>query len=214
MLTNISVGYQNDELIGEQLFPAVRADKQSDKYYVLEKVGFTPLDDIAAPNANTPEVPPMTLSRDTYYAEEHRLKGWVSIDEIQNADNPLDPLVDTAEQVTDTILLNKENAIQSMARTIANYATGLSTTLVGTAQWNDYTNSTPITNLKTARVAIHLSIFKMPTICILGYDVATTLEDHPDFLDSLKAQPTVQINNLATIGQIVGIPRLVRAGAG
>lgn len=214
MLTGISVGYSNDELVGDQLFPSVSVAKQSDKYYVLEKVGFTPLQDTRAANAVTPEVPPMTLSRDTYYAEEHALKGWVSIDEIQNADNPVAPLVDTTEQVSDTILLNREDAIQTLVRATANYASGHSTTLSGTGQWNDYTNSTPIVDLKAARDQIHLATFKMPTKAILGYDVATKLEDHPDFLDRIKAQPTAQINNLATIGQIVGIPQLVRAGAG
>jgi hypothetical protein len=214
MLTQISVGYDNDALVGDMLFPAVQVDKQSDKYYVLEKVGFTPLQDTAAPNSATPEVPPMTLSRDSYYAEEHRLKGWVSIDEIQNADNPMDPLADTTEQVTDTILLNREDAIQTLARTAANYASGFSTTLSGTSQWSDYTNSTPIVDLKAARDAIHLGIFKFPTLSILGYEVATKLEDHPDFLDRIKANPNVQVNTLDTIGQVVGIPRLIRAGAG
>lgn len=214
MLTGISVGYVNDELVGDQLFPAVNVQKQSDKYYVLEKVGFTPLTDTRAPNAATQEVPPMTLSRDTYFAEEHSLKGWVSIDEIQNADNPADPLIDTTEQVSDTILLNRENAIQAMVRATANYASGHSVTLTGGQQWSDYTNSAPISDLKAARDQIHLATFKMPTKAILGYDVATKLEDHPDFLDRLKAQPTVQINNLATIGQVVGIPQLIRAGAG
>ncbi len=212
MLTQVSVGYTNEEFVGDNLFPAVNVGKESDKYYVQEKVGFTPFDDIRADNATTKELPPMSLSRDSYFAEEHALKDWVGVNEIDNADAPLNPLTDAAERVSDTILLNREVALASLATTTGNYATGHTTTLAGADQWNNYTTSDPIDDLKVARDQVHISILRLPTVCLLGYEVATKLEDHPKFLDRVKTSP-LAMTTLGMIGDLVNIPKFVRGGA-
>ena len=215
VLTNISVAYRNEDFIGDLLFPAVTVGDQSGKYNVLERTGTKTLADLRGPKGNTNEIPPMGLSRDEYFANEHSLKDWVSDEEVQAADAPMQPLGEAAERVSDTILLNRENAIQAMARTAANYATNHTVTLSGTAQWNDYANSDPIGDLKTAVNQIQGAIQRYPTIAAVGYAVAIELEDHPDFLDRIKAQPSPQMigRDLALIAQIVGLPRLVRAAA-
>ena len=214
VLTQISVDYTNNGLVGDQLFPTVGVDKQSDRYLVQNKDGFTVLDDIRGPGANTNEMPPMTLSRDSYFAEEHALKDWVAVEESDNADPGIDAMGRAAARVTNTILLNREDAIQTFARTTANYAAGHSTTLSGTTQWNDYTTpSQPISDLKVARDAIFADIFQTPNIAILGYDVATKLEDHPAYLNRMKTTPLASNNGLDAVGELAGIPRLIRAGA-
>lgn len=213
VLTNISVDYRNNALVGDSLFPTVNVDKQSDKWLVMPKDGFTVMDDIRTPGAHTNELPPMVFSRDSYFAEEHALKDWVVNEEEENKDPGLAPLARSARRVSDTILLNREDAIQTLTRTIGNYATGHSTTLVGTAQWSDYTNSNPLTDLKVARDAIFIDIFRTPNIAILGYEVAAKLEDHPKYLDRMKTTALANNNALDAVGQLAGIPRLVRAGA-
>lgn len=213
VLTNISVRYNNRELVGENLFPAVTVEKQSDKYNVFDKTGFTVMDDIRGPGAHTNEMPPMGLSRDSYFAEEHALKDWVPIEEGANTDPGFAPLADAAQRVTDTILINREDAMQTLSRATANYASTNTATLSGTAQWNDYTNSVPVTNLKTARDAIYLGTGRTPNIAILGYEVATILEDHPKYLDRMKTTPLATNNGLDAVGQLAGIPTLIRGAA-
>jgi hypothetical protein len=213
VLTNISVRYNNRELVGEQLFPAVSVEKQSNKYNVYDKTGFTVLDDLRAPGAHTNEMPPMSLSRDSYFAEEHALKDWVPIEEDSNADPGFSPLSDAAERVTNTILINREDAMQTMVRTAANYLAANTTTLSGTAQWNDYTNSQPVSDLKVGRDAIYIQTGFTPNIAILGYDVATKLEDHPRYLDRMKTTQLANNNALDAVGTLAGIPRLVRGAA-
>lgn len=215
VLTNISVAYENNELVGDSLFPTVGVDKQSDKYLVEDKDGFTVMNDIRGPGAHTNELPPMILSRDSYYAEEHALKDWVNVEETENADPGIDSMGRSARRVSNTILINRENAIQTMVRTASNYATGHTVTLSGTSQWSDYTTlpSNPIADLKTARDAIYLDTFHMPNIAVLGYQVAAALEDHPAYLNRMKTTPLANNNALEAIGTLAGIPRLVRAGA-
>lgn len=213
VLTQISVGYTNDNFVGDQLFPSVSVEKQSDKYVVYDRVGFTVMDDIRGPGGATNELPPFSLSRDSYYAEEHALKDWIPIEESANADPGLDTMGDATERVTNTILINREDTIQTMARTAANYATANTVTLSGTAQWNDYTNSVPITDLKAGRDQIHAQTFMFPNVAVIGYDVATKLEDHPAFLNRMKTTALASNNSLDAIGTLIGIPKLLRAGA-
>jgi len=211
MLTNISVGYENNDFISEILFPSVPVNKQSDKYFVHEKTGFTPLDDIRAPKTQANEIPPRTLSRDSYYAEEHALVDLVSPQEIANADAGLEPLMESTEEVTATILLNRENAAQTLARTAANYDTGHTVTLAGTDQWSDPA-STPIADLKAARDQIHSAIYRKPNVAAMGYQVFTQLEDHADFIERIKYSQR-GITTAEIVAAVVDIPRIVVAGA-
>lgn len=214
VLTRISVGYSNPEFFGDRLFPSVSVPKQSDKYLVLDRnEARTVLDDIRGPKSQTKEMPPMGLARDTYFAEEHALKDWVAVEEQANSDPGFDVLARAARRVTDTILLNREDLIQTMVRLTTNYATGHTVTLAGGNQWSDYVNSNPITNLKTARDQIFFSTFKYPNIALLGYEVAAMLEDHPDFLDRMKTTPLASNNTLDAVGLLTGIPTLVRGSA-
>jgi len=214
VLTNISVGYSDPNFVGDILFPEVSVDQQSNKYNVFDKnAARSVYDDIRGPKAMTNEILPWTLSRDTNFAVEHALKGWVAVEEVGNQDPTIDSLAMEVRRVTGTILLNRENQIQTKARTTGNYASGLSTTLSGTSQWSDYTNSNPISDLKAARDAVFLSVFNTPNVAILGYEVATKLEDHPAFLNRMKTTPLADNQSLSAVGTLVGIPRLIRANA-
>lgn len=215
VLTNISVGYANPTFVGEALFPRVNVDFETGKYMVYDKnEARTVFDDLRAPAANTREIPPMTLARDAYRAEDHALKEWVPVEiNAPGADPGVNAMARAIRRVTNSILLVRENLIQTMARTTTNYATGHTVTLAGTTQWSDYVNSVPVTNLKTARDAIFLdTVGFTPNIAILGYEVATILEDHPKYLDRMKTTPLASNNALDAVGQLSGIPRLVRAG--
>lgn len=207
VLTGFSVGYANDDFVGAQLMPTVTVPARSAKYNVFEAVGFTVMNDIRAPKAKANEVPPITYSRDTYYAEEHALVDFVAQEEIDENDGSVQPLVDSTERLSDTILLNKESLITSMATTTANYASGNSTTLVGTAQWNDWVNSNPIGDFKIARDVIHLKTRKFPNTAVIGYDVATQLEDHTKIVDRFK-YVEAGMTTFDMVARLIGSPGL------
>src|SRR4051812_33386882 len=111
MLTNISAGWDNPQaFVASSLFPAVRVGKDSDKYYVYNRDTWgRVMDDIRTPGSEANELPPMTLSRDTYFIEEHALEDVVPDEELENADTPLSPSQDATERLTNTILLNRES---------------------------------------------------------------------------------------------------------
>jgi hypothetical protein len=213
VLTNISVAWPNEGLVGENLFPSITVMKQSDKYYIFGREAWKPEDDVRAPGTVANEIPGIQVSLDTYYANEHALQIPVTDEERKNVDSPLAPDRDATELVTSKIMLGREVAIKNLATTVANYASTNTVTLSGTGQWNDYTNSDPIANMRAAKAAIHARMFVEPNVAVIPYQVMTTLEDHPDFIERIKYSER-GIVTAELIAAIVGVQRIIVPGVG
>lgn len=213
VLTQISLGWPNNGLVGEALFPSIKVAKQSDKYYVTGREGWLPEDDLRAPGTVANEIQGMQVSLDTYFAQEHALQIPVTDEERRNVDSPLSPDRDGTELVTSKIMLGRERRIQTLATTAGNYGTGLTVTLSGTSQWNDYANSDPIANLRTGKSAVHARIFIEPNTGVIPYQVMTVLEDHPDFLERIKYSERA-IFSVELLASILGLQRVIVPGVG
>jgi len=215
ILTQISVAWPNNGLVGDALLPSVAVKKQSDKYYIFGREGWLPEDDNRAPGTVANEIIGYTLSTDTYYAREHSLQIPVTDEERENVDSPLAPDRDATELVTSKIMLGREVAIKTLVTTTANYASGLSTTLSGTAQWNsaNYATSDPISDMRTGKVAVHAKIFSEPNTLIVPYQVMAALEDHPDFLERIKYSERA-IFSPELLGAVLGFSKVIVPGVG
>jgi hypothetical protein len=215
ILTNISVAWPNAGMAGPVLFPAVPVVRQSDKYYIFghEAWGLEPGGDYRAPGTVANEIPGLNVSLDTYFAQEHALQIPVTDEERENIDNGLQPDRDGTELVTSKVLLAREIAMASLATTAANYASGYSTTLSGTAQWDQYGTSTPISDFKTGIRKIHSGLFLEPNVAVIPYRVMSLLEDHPTFITRIQySMPGVLNEQL--IASMLGIQRIVVPGVG
>jgi hypothetical protein len=215
VLSNISVAYPNEGMVGDVLFPTVNVRKQSDKYYLFgrEGWGLDPGTDLRAPGTEATEIPGLAVSTDTYWAQEHSLQIAITDEERENVDSPLAPDRDGTELVTGKVLLAREIAIKTMVTTTSNYAAGYSTTLSGTTQWSDYVNSNPISDFKVARDTIHAGLFIVPNLAIIPYQVMSKLEDHPDFIERIKYVQRGVLNQ-EIIASLLGVPRIIVPGMG
>src|ERR1041384_6474805 len=140
VLSQLSIGFPNNGYVGEQLFPSIPVRKQSDKYYVFagrEGWGLPIGGDLPAPGAVTNQSPGIAVSLDSYFAREHALQIAVTDEERENADAPLSPDRDGTDLITSQVMLQREITMKTLATTAANYPAALTTTLSGTAQWND-----------------------------------------------------------------------------
>ncbi len=213
VLTNISLGYPNNGLVGDVLFPVVRVRKQSDLFYEFGREAWLPEDDFRAPATPAIEIPGLTVSTNPYFATEKALSIPVADEERENADSPLDPDRDGTELITNKLMLRREQRIQTLAQTAANYNASHTTTLSGTDQWDDYANSDPIGDVKTGIRQIHSALFMEPNLGVFPYEVMTQLEDHPDFIERIKySQLGVLTADL--IAALFGLPRIVVPGVG
>jgi hypothetical protein len=214
VLTNISLAWPNNGMVGENLFPTVTVRKQSDKYRVFGREAWVPENgDYRAPGTEANEIPGLKLSLEPYYAQEHSLQIAVTDEERENSDSPLSPDRDGTELVTAKILLGREVAMHAMVTNTANFASGLSTTLSGTAQWDDYTNSDPIGDIKTGNRAVHAKVFFEPNTAVIPYQVMSVLEDHPDIIERIKySQRAVLTQDI--VASVLGLQRVIVPGMG
>jgi hypothetical protein len=186
VLTNISVAWPNEGLVGSVLFPPVPIQKQSDRYYIFGRESWSPHDDLRAPGTIANEIPGLKLSTDTYYAQEHSLQIPVTDEERLNVDSPMAPDRDATELVTSKVMLGREIAQKTMVTTTTNYASGNTVTLSGTTQFSDYANSDPIGVFRTGMQAVHAKAFLEPNVAVIPYQVWQIMQDHPDFIERIK----------------------------
>jgi hypothetical protein len=214
VLTNISLGFPNNGLIGSELFPTVTVRKQSDKYFVFGREAWLPeTSDYRAPGTEANEIPGLKVSLDTYYAQEHSLQIAVTDEERENSDSPLSPDRDGTELVTSKILLGRELAIKNFVTDTTRYAAGLSITLSGTSQWSDYTNSDPIATIRTAVRAIHAKVFFEPNLAVIPYQVMSVLQDHPKIIERIKYSERAVLTP-EIIAAVLGLTRVIVPGVG
>jgi hypothetical protein len=212
VLTQISVDWPNSGLVGQALFPTVTVRKQSDKYYVFGREAWVAeTSDYRAPGTEANEIPGFKVSLDTYYAQEHALQMAVTDEERENSDNAFSPDRDATELLTSKIWLGRELAMKNMVTNTANYAAGLSTTLSGTAQWNDYVNSNPIGDFRTGQRAVHSKVFMEPNLAVIPYQVMSQLEDHPDIIERIKYSERAVLTP-EIVSSVLGVQRVIVPG--
>lgn len=216
ILTNISVGWSNPELVAERLFPPVVVRKQSDKYYTFGREAWMPESgDYRAPGTEANEIPGLGVSTDTYYAQEHSLQIAVTDEERENVDSPMAPDRDGTELVTNKILLGRELAMKTLVSDNTQYASDMTVTLSGAAQWNfaNYATSDPIMDIRKGVRAMHSHIFREPNVLVIPYSVMSELEDHPDFIDRIKYSERA-ILTPELIGTVLGFTNIIIPGTG
>jgi len=187
-LTNISIGYKNEQYIADQIFKEVPVDKQSNKYYAYGMERFRQHDTHRAPGTEANEIS-WTLSDDSYFAEGHALRHPIADEEQQNADEVFNLEADGTELVTDGVLLDKEIDAANKILDTKNYHKDLQITLGATdapVKWSDYKNSDPILDIKKAKEAIHRKSGLRPNVLIISEPVKNVLELHPRLLEVIK----------------------------
>lgn len=184
MLTNVAIAYANQSYIAEQIFPSLQVNKQSGKHFVYDRARFRSTDNLRAAGSNSNEVTISVSTGSVYFADDHALKQFVADEDVDNAITPTSPFIDATENVTEMQFVSREIELAAMLTDTA--VLTQNTTLAGTAQWNDYTNSNPISDVRTAAQAIHAAIHVQPNVLILSKQVFDKLVDHPEIVERVK----------------------------
>ncbi len=180
-LNNVSVGYMNDDYYAERIFPIVPVQKQSGRYWVFGKEKFRRYETIRHAKSEAREIAPWTLSNQLYFCDDHSLKDSIADEERANSDGT-DLEINTVQNLMDSVLLDLEIRVQ----TLLSGGTVPNTTLSGTSQWSDYTNSDPIAAVEAQKTVIKRAIAKVPNTLAVSYPVYATLRQHPRIIDRFK----------------------------
>lgn len=181
ILSNLSLAYENAELIGGRLFPTVPVGKQSDKYFIYGKERFNVPDTRYSKKAGFNRVD-WSLSNNPYYCDLHGLEGTLTEIERDNADDPVNAEAETAEIVTDQVLLAKE--VKIVGKVTDTAVITQYDTLTGTDRWDD-PNSDPIAKVEAMKGTIEGNAIPEPNTLIVPKEVHRKLKDHPKIIAKL-----------------------------
>ena len=185
LLTNVSRGLFQDpsRYISESVLTNIPVKQTSGKIGSYGKSHLRIVNSFTGGRAKTARIHVDTPSSDTYLIEKHALADLLTEESFDNYEKPFDARKDAMMFIMSMIWLGKEKALADALGSTGVMSTN--TTLSGTSQWSDYNNSTPLTDIKTGRIAVKDGCGFFPNACILSDVVAEHLSYHPQVLENL-----------------------------
>lgn len=185
-LSNITVqafSTGESEFIADQLFPGVPVDKQTNKYYVIEKGRFLalpPEDALRSPKTKARRVE-FTVSSDSFFAHNYALANEIPLEDLSNADRAINLRENSALLVVSQLKRARENRVASLVTSASNVGSGA--ILSGTTKWSDYINSDPLGDVTTAHAFIRAQTGLVANTAVVDWDTFQVLQRHPDILE-------------------------------
>jgi len=211
-LSNLTLAYAQSQtnFVADKVFPTVGVARQSDKYYIYDRANMNRTGDVKklAPRTEVNRIG-MTISNSSYFADVYGLGMDFDEQTIANEDEVLNIRQAGAETLAMRLMIHRE---ENFATTF--FSTGIwGTEVAGAASgagtpvyWNDYTNSTPITDVTDARRAMQLkSGGYKPNTMVVGKVTRDELINHPDILARLNGGSTVTNPALITDAKLAEI---------
>lgn len=202
-LTNMSLMFlqaPGNLTVGMQVFPVVRVDKQTDKYFTFDRNDFYRDSMQRRAPATESAGGGYTQSTDSYACDVWALHKDIPDQVRANTDNPLNPDRNATQYLTHQAMIRNE--IQWAADYFKTGVWGSSVT--PSNLWSDYTSSDPVGDIRTGKRTVLANTGMEPNTLTLGYDVYIKLQDHPDVVDRYKytSAQTVTPQMLAALFEV------------
>lgn len=138
LLTNISVGYTNDDVsyVADKLFPVVTVPKESGLYFVRDKENLRAPADARRSEFGRASTVSNTMTTASYSLEEKSLETPISERVMKSYADPFDPKKNATLLVTDKLKIDMEKDLQSSILAVASGAN----TLDENSYWNTVSN--------------------------------------------------------------------------
>lgn len=205
VLTNLAIGYSNDQFVGDALMPFVLVDKDGGKIPVFGKEHFKLYATERALRAKSNRISPEDIGAIDIALDEHDLE--YPIDYREDAESAFPLQARATAVVTEGIRLRHEVMVATLAQNPASYPTGNKIALSGTSQFTDVANSDPEGVITDAKAAVRAKIVREPNTMVIGYAAWMALKKHPKLRAILSdtRQRVLQLNDLRDIFEIPNI---------
>ena len=204
-LSNLTLAYAQEQtnFIADKVFPTVGVQRQSDKYYIYDRANMNRSGDVKklAPRTEVNRIG-MEISNDSYFADVFGLGMDFDEQTLANEDAMLEIRTAGAQTLMNRVMIHREEQFAASF-----FAAGIwGTDATPSNLWSDYTNSTPLTDVTTARRTMQLGSggFK-PNTMVVGKEVRDILVNHPDVLARLNGGATVTNTALITDAKLAEI---------
>jgi hypothetical protein len=197
----MSIGYMNEMYIAKTIFPPVLVNSRSD---IIPKYDQSYWFRDEAAELAPMQAPPVTGYEvdltDTYFCRKYGLAHAIPDESRANTDAPFDVDVDGTYFLVDRMDAKYERSFVTdfwKAGVWGTDWTGGSTF----TKWSDYTDGTPIVDIREAKRTIRRKIARNPNNLVLGDLTWDVLADAPDMLERIKygssnATPAIVTPNL------------------
>lgn len=217
ILTNFSVGYQDQALYGERIFPVTPVNAQSGRYRVFDRSNWLIFESRRTPGTVANEIQGAKWSEDTFETEERSLQVPILDEERQQLNSQgglanavfggalqINPEIDATSLATRSLLLAHELAVSTLVRDPNQYASTNKVALAGSQEWDDYTNgvastSNPVSDILVGMRAVYAATGRYPNTLIIPALGMNFIENHPRVVDRFKNWSLSQPNAFQTI---------------
>lgn len=192
--------------IAPMVFPSIPVEKQSDKYYVIEKGAFLRIHNTKrAPKTMANRVE-FDVSSDTFYAPNYALGTDNALEDLANADAAVRLRESGTELVVSGLQRDFERRVANIVTSASNLGSGVA--LSGSNKWSDYVGSDPVAQVNTGHAFIRSQTGMKANTGIIDYDTLMVLRRHPALLDMFKYTSGGELTN-AQIMDLFKIERLL-----
>ena len=182
-LTTFGTAYLENQkrFIADRAFGKIRVNKQTGKYWVIDKDYWMRQDVTARGPGAESAGSGYKVSNAGYVCDVFALHTMVDEQTRKNADAPLNLDQQAVQFITNALALKKEQDF--VAAFIG--ASAFSTTSTPGTTWDDVT-STPIEDVRAQFNVISEKTGHTPNLIIAGAEITKRLVDHPDVVDRIK----------------------------
>lgn len=196
LVTNVLLAYSNPAFIAGEILPLV--PNLADETGLLGKLNNAHLRSYTSKRSLYDEsghrMEFKYTQDDRYTIDFYDLESYLPDRLVNQLQLPFDARRDAAFVLLQSLLLEREVALAT-ALTSTSIITN-NTTLSGTSQFSDYSNSTPETVIETARSSVQNKTGFEANSAVMSRKVANTLKAHPFFLDLAKRNAGQNVSNI------------------
>lgn len=201
LLSQMAIGYFQDNGIAGLIAPTVNVAKQGDVYTVFSRADALRTEDAKRSPGTEANKITRTISSDTYYAQNYALKYPVTLEDRANADPVYrQNLIDNAAQyVTDKLALDWEVRVAGIVNSTSNVGSSAGVA----SEWDAAASSDPIGDMNTALDNVQDLTGLRPNRIVMGLDAWRSLRRNDSILDRIHGSTAAQ--GFATRDQVAGL---------
>lgn len=197
--------YTNGAYAADIVCPVIKVNRKSNTFVTYSrKDATTPVSDLAGPTSAVNESD-YTQSTDSYSVEDRALVGYVSFDEVANADEPQKPFEKRSNHIMNQLMLAREIRVATLLQTTSNYASSNFT--AASVVWSNESTGTPLTDLLAMRAAIPPAIEDgTKLVLILALEAWNALRKHPQMRGDGAIKPVLVPEEAAAL---IGVDEII-----
>jgi hypothetical protein len=202
VLSQIAVDFKNREYVADQILTPVRVPQMLGQYLVWDQ-GVTFKDPKTQMGQNgSPNVMDLKATKTSFSLNIHAQATYVDPLELSQAPEAQVRAMKVAK-LANIIMLRRE--LDVAAQLTSTSVMTSNTTLSGTSQWSDFTNSDPITAIMAQADALP----RRPNTFIAGRDVISKLRTHTKILTAIQYTQTGGMAPLTALADLFEVDRII-----